>query len=212
MPRTAIKVTELRKWFPADDRFAATVARLCILREDLKLEGLGAIARGMGKLDRNSVSWRKLYFLRNSIKTLAEIRSALETLRQIKRFQKLLAKESKKHQKQFESFCKMMTSTHNLVRELRNAVGGHVLHENVARALDSQEFDWQGILEIGETTETLHYKFAGELLLAILLPDTPASKREARIIEILKTAGELTAALGTIDLVFWMYLKDRGVV
>jgi len=82
----------------------------------------------------------------------------------------------------------------------------------VARALDSQEFDWTGILEMGETTETLHYKFVGELVLAILLPNVPANKREARIIEIVKTAGELTAALPTIDLIFWMYLREKGVV
>jgi hypothetical protein len=212
MSMIAIKVTNLRKWFPANDPFAATVARLCILREDLKLEGLGAIARGMRKLDGNSVSWRILYFLRNSIKTLGEIRSAIETLRQINQFQKLLAKQSKEDQEKFESFCKMITSTHSLIKELRNAVGGHVLQGHIVRALDSQEFDWQGTLEMGETTETLHYKFAGELLLAILLPDIPASQREAKIIEILKTAGELTAALGTIDLIFWMYLKDKRVV
>ena len=212
MSMIAIKITHLRKWFPVGDRFAATVARLCILREDLMLEGLGAIARGMGKLDRNSIPWRKLYFLRNSIKTLAEIRSAIETLKQIKKFQDLLERESKENRKKFKSFCDLTNSTHSLIKELRNAVGGHILHESVVRALDSQEFDWMGTLEIGETPETLHYKFAGELLLAILLPNIPASKRGARIIEILKTAGELTAALGAIDLVFWMYLKERGVV
>jgi hypothetical protein len=55
----------------------------------------GAIAKGVGKLDRNTVAWRKLYFLRNSTKTLAEIRSAIETLRQLTTFQELLAKQSK---------------------------------------------------------------------------------------------------------------------
>lgn len=82
------------------------------------------------------------------------------------------------------------------------------MQENVVRAIDSQEFDWQGILEIGETTETLHYKFAGELVLAILLPNIPAAKREARIIEILKTAGELTAALRVIDLIFILDVSE----
>jgi hypothetical protein len=172
----------------------------------------GAIAKGVGKLDRNTVAWRKLYFLRNSTKTLAEIRSAIETLRQLTTFQELLAKQSKGTDKKIESFCSMMTSTHSLVKELRNAVGGHILQKNVEDAIDSQEFDWMGILEMGEPTENLHYKFAGELVLAILLPNVPASEREAKIIEILKTAMELTAALGVIDLIFWMYLKEKGVV
>jgi len=68
------------------------------------VDGLGTIAKGMGKLDRNTVAWRKLYFLRNSIKTLAEIRSAIETLRQLKSFQELLAKQSVAHRQQIESF------------------------------------------------------------------------------------------------------------
>ena len=212
MPRTAIKVTDLRKWFPAGDRLAAAVARLCILREDLMVDGLGAIAEGMGKLDGNTVAWRKLYFLRNSIKTLAEVRSAIETLRGLERFKELLAKQSPQHIQQFESFYSMITSAHSLVKEVRNAVGGHILQKSVEVALDSQEFEWMGVLEMGEPTENLHYKFAGELVLAILLPDVPASEREEKIIDILKTAGDLTAALGTIDLIFWMYLRDKGVV
>ena len=42
--KSRIRYISPRKWFPAHDPIAATVARLCILREDLYIELLGLAA------------------------------------------------------------------------------------------------------------------------------------------------------------------------
>lgn len=64
-----LRQIKLRRWFPPNDRFAATVARLCILREDFALEMWGLYAAHIKRLDGHSAIWRQLYFWRNLVKT-----------------------------------------------------------------------------------------------------------------------------------------------
>lgn len=212
MTRTHIRLITLRKWFPPNDAVAASIARLCILREDFKLEMNGVIAGTLSKLDGNSVGWRKLYFIRNSIRTLVEIRSAIETLRRLQDFQILLRKQSKQDRADFTKFMKKMEANYRLIKDIRDALGGHVLYQSTTKALDTLDFDWEGLLEAGEITSDVHYKFAGELVLAILLPNISADRRMKELVSIIKTAADLTAALGIIDCVVWMYLRDRHLI
>jgi hypothetical protein len=55
-----LRQMKLRRWFPPHDRFAATVARLCILREDFALEMWGLYAAHIKRLDGHSVIWRRM--------------------------------------------------------------------------------------------------------------------------------------------------------
>jgi hypothetical protein len=72
-----------RRWFPPHDPIARTVVRLSVLREDLYLEWLSLAADeititlanrpaqdGPG-VDDNGSDYRRIYFLRASIHTLA---------------------------------------------------------------------------------------------------------------------------------------------
>jgi hypothetical protein len=86
--RQRIYPIQLSTWFPPDDPIAVVVARLCILREDCYLELQGFVAepiqeRGhkpsnsFARMDDNSYHWRRLYFFRNYLRTLNEIRNTV---------------------------------------------------------------------------------------------------------------------------------------
>ena len=79
--RTRISHINISKWFPANDPTSTSVARLCVLREDLYLEIKGMVDEPLRSLDECSEDWRSIYFFRNSIRTFREIRSATETLK-----------------------------------------------------------------------------------------------------------------------------------
>ena len=92
MARTQLRHIILSKWFPSNDHIAIAVARLCILREDYLLELQGLIKQDFNpfdvsssvskpdSLDGNSPSWRRIYFFRNSLRTLNEIRNVVDGL------------------------------------------------------------------------------------------------------------------------------------
>jgi hypothetical protein len=92
MSKIYLRQMKLRRWFPPNDRFAACVARLCILREDFALEMQGLYKRGIKPLDSHSAIWRKLYFWRNLVRTLLEIRKTLESLNTVLEFKRVLKK------------------------------------------------------------------------------------------------------------------------
>jgi len=101
-----------------------------------------------------------------------------------------------------------MNSAYQLIKGIRDAVGGHVLHQSTSKALDALSFEWEGLLEAGEIVEDTHYKFACELVLAILLPDVPAIERMKKLESIIKTAASLTL----VDNLVLMYLRDRRLI
>src|SRR6267143_7232247 len=92
MMKTRTWNIKLRAWFPPHDPVATAIAALCILREDyvLDLQGLskwdgkieeyGRPLGGFPELDENSPGWRRLYFFRNSLRALREIRKVLDRL------------------------------------------------------------------------------------------------------------------------------------
>ena len=85
----------LREFFPPDDPIAVTIARLCILRQDLLLESEAIRQKSFPLLDLNGEEWRRLYFWRNSFRTLENIRSAIAALSNQKGFRLALSKEPK---------------------------------------------------------------------------------------------------------------------
>lgn len=75
----------LRKWFSPEDPLSTVVATLCILREDYFIDLIGLNKGGINvwaesqndtgfpDLDENSSGWRRLYFFRNSLRTLTKM-------------------------------------------------------------------------------------------------------------------------------------------
>jgi hypothetical protein len=106
--RSNIFHIRIKEWFPADDPVAVVLAKLCVLREDYLLELAGIVMSdqpfGTCKptysaldvdFDENSSGWRRMYFYRNSLRTLYEIRQEIDDVYRDAKLKKALEKESK---------------------------------------------------------------------------------------------------------------------
>src|SRR6266478_2048712 len=119
MPKIYVRQIKLRRWFPPHDRFAACVARLCILREDLFLEMAGIRASRIQMLDGHSVVWRKIYFWRQLVKTVGEIRQTIDVLNsRVPEFRSVLKKQRTEWRKKFDSMVKKLAQERLLVKEM----------------------------------------------------------------------------------------------
>src|SRR5712692_7799419 len=120
MPRAAhVSILKIRKWFPPDDPLAAKIARLCILREDLLLEMEGVFTEDIHELDDHSAEFRRMYFLRNLVRTQIELSSAIQVLLKDQEFKNLLAKESAQIQRDFRKAARAIGRAHPLAKEVR---------------------------------------------------------------------------------------------
>jgi hypothetical protein len=209
--KTYVREMRLRRWFPPRDRFAATVARLCILREDFALEMWGIHASGIKALDKHSAQWRRMYFWRSLVRTLWEIRRALETLLTVTEFKRALVRRPA-WKKKFDNLIRKLAKNAGLVQRTRDSLGGHVLQRSVENALDGMTFDRYGYVEVGRTLKDLHYKFAGELVGEILLAGVPEAERIQEAEIHFRTIAELLPVFEIIDIIFTIYADSRKLV
>jgi hypothetical protein len=212
MIKTYVREMKLRRWFPPNDRFAATVARLSILREDFGLEMWGIYAGRIGSLDKHSAQWRRLYFWRNLVRTLWEIRRALETLFTLPEFKRLLREQPLRRKRKFDDLLKKLSAGQVIVKGIRDSLGGHVLQRSVEKALNSMSFDRWGYIEVGRTLRETHYKFAGELVGEILLAEVPEAQRVSEAERHFRMVAELLPVFELIDIIFSMYAGARKLV
>jgi hypothetical protein len=96
-----------------------------------------------------------------------------------------------------------------LVKTLRNDVGGHVRYEKVAEALNGMPTDKWGFLELGETQNRTHYRFAGELVLEMQIAGLPDERRIPEIERQLRETAKLLPVFALMELVFATYAEDR---
>jgi hypothetical protein len=212
MSKTYVRQMNLRRWFPPHDRYAASVARLCILREDLALEMWGLYARGLGRLDRHSLIWRRLYFWRNLVKTLWEIRKTIESLNTVPEFKRALKVQPARRRKQFEKVVMQLETHQDLVKKMRDSLGGHVLSRTVEQALNNMPFGQFGYVEVGGKQKNMHYKFAGEIVVRMLLGDVPEALEEIEANRHFKTVASLLQVFSLIDLIFSIYTDGRNLL
>jgi DNA mismatch repair ATPase MutS len=185
------------------------VARLCILREDLYLETMALMEESIPSLDKNSPPWRLMYFWRNSIRTLLEIRSALETLQKDKEFLDSISVQPEKFQEAFNKLVHKIRTAHEFLKDVRNEIGGHVQLQAVQEALEHMDMDSNGLIELGPVIAESHHRFASQLVGQILLRDVPNESWESHLNEILGKTAELSAALEAIDIVLLAYMDAR---
>jgi len=205
-------VVRLGKWFPADDPLAASVARLSILREDFLLELRGIYAHSISALDTHSDAWRRIYFFRNSVRTLWEIQGAFTAIRKNLEFQRILQKRSSKEQTQLAQISARLNAAASLTKEIRNSVGGHVLTKAVSRALSNMPSDKWGTLEVGSVIGTTHFKIAGELIAEMLVAGTPDHKKQEKMEADFRTMASLLPVVTSLELVLAMYVNARGLL
>lgn len=204
----------LPRFFPPEDPIAVTVARLCILREDLLLEGQAIRQLSLGPLDSNGEEWRRLYFWRNSFRTLENIRSALHALNCKPEFKRALSKECIEVQKGFQKLGKALTKvSEQFLKDLRNTLGGHVKETAVCEALKSMETDQKGLLQISDgLVRDQHYRFTSVLILQMLLPAGPVKNRKQELKRRSRKVAILMWAVLIIDEIFNTYIKSRRLL
>lgn len=208
----------LGRWFPPNDPIATSVAKLCILREDyfLELHGMviGGIAiyddsRPLQGLDENSSGWRRIYFFRNTLRTLTEILGVVRRLYSDDVYRDALANEAKPLQDAFADLNEAMIAIPEIIKELRDKIGGHILHSSVQDALDKLTLDSTGYYQQGEIRGTSHYRFSSELVLSMMLPGIPGNEVFPKLDELLSSAAQFVRALGPIDGVIAAYHRTR---
>jgi|SRR6267154_2919001 len=210
--KTYVRIVRLGKWFPAGDPLAAAIARLSILREDFMLELRGIYAKSITALDTHSEAWRRIYFFRCSVRTLWEIQGALTTIRTNSEFKRILQKRLAREQDQLKQISSKLNTAASLTKEIRNAMGGHVLPEAVALALETMPSDTWGVLEVGSVIGATHFKMAGELIREMLIAGVPDDQRVVRLETSIRTMASLLPVIKNLELVLAMYADARGLI
>jgi len=224
MAQAHIRHINLRNWFPPDDPIAVLVVRLCVLREDYLLELQGLIKKDFNvfdpsmsaskadSLDGNSPSWRRIYFFRSSVRTLNEIRNAVERLFVDPMQKAALAKEGLELQQAFEQLRGKFSGLSGTIKDLRDRIGGHVLHGGVKDALEGMDPGRNALLELGETVEGTHYRFAGDIALAVMFPKESEDVVIAKAQDLFEKTAQLVFIVGHIDKIFEMFILGRGLL
>lgn len=222
--RTRTYPVSLTHWFPSDDPIAIAIAKLCVLREDyfLELQGIvtpgagplegGTTGRGIPELDENSASFRRQYFFRNSMRTLDELRNLVERMHTHPPDKKALAKEPRILVDGFKKLREQLGPTSKLIKNLRDSVGGHVLHsglENILRGLDP---DMNGFFQEGEIRGKTRYKFTNELVLSMILDKVESQNKEEKIEMLLSSTAQLVFIIEVIDQLIRAYIVDRKLL
>jgi len=207
------RIFRMSKWFPPNDLLAAKIARLCILREDFLLEMNGVLTPQIKDLDGHSEEWRRLYFVRNLIRTLREIEAGMQRLFSDPEFSAVLAAQESEVQKQFTNHVASMAKGIGVLKEVRDDICGHVQEAPIRETLNELEnSDLCGILETGPTLQRTYYKFAGELVVQILVRGAPDSEKHKVFLEKLEKIGDLIEAFALIDRALYIYMEERSLL
>ena len=156
--------------------------------------------------------WRLTYFWRNSVRTLFEIRSAIERLYREDEFRTALENQPVALQDAFKTLKDNIVKAHGVLKPIRNSIGGHVLQQAVEEALSNMDFERGGLIELGERVHDTHYRFVSELLGVVWLAGNAGSEWKEKIDKTIKLTAELSRALETIDIVFYTYMKSRRLL
>ena len=98
------------------------------------------------------------------------------------------------------------------LRAIRHSLGGHISQSSLQAALDAMDSSRRGEIEIGQTVAETHYKFAGELVLEVLLSEVSDSQREAKYRNYLDMLSGLLPVIESLEMLVIWYAQHRGLV
>jgi hypothetical protein len=186
------------------------MARLCILREDLFIELRGMVDDPLPGLDECSISWRQIYFYRNLVRTVQEIRKALHEIECEKAFKAELGDKLPQVHEALDTIGKMFSDSHAEMKKIRNEFGGHINSTAIAEGLHRIAADTKGLFQAGLAPVDIHYKFAIEFVGAAMLRQVPLASAEAEWDRIFSVVVNLAfEALRGIDTLFDSYVHIR---
>jgi hypothetical protein len=163
-------------------------------------------------LDECSTDWREIYFFRNSVKTLLEIRSAIEKLKSKKAFVRTLSHQPAPLNKALGELSRALNEAHILIKKLRNEVAGHLPHEAIDEALKKIALDTECLVQMGNKPKEIHYKFSLEFIGATMLRHVAFPDAEKEWQSILTTTLQIGfKAIKSIDMLFVAYSRMRNL-
>jgi hypothetical protein len=213
--KTRIVKVNLAKWFPSDDDLATKMARLCILREDLMFQFQCAIkSHDVPIKDDYGSAWRETYYFRQMFGTLQEIRRAIESLAQDVNFKSFLQAQSPKLRQEFTQLKKQFDAERDKIKTIRAEIGVHIEEKIVGEALQNMSDERWGFLHFSQRgAAKTHYKFAGELIMSIMLRNTPDKKQLHKAQEIVNVlTNTIQNLFSIIDWIFLNYAIDRKLL
>ncbi len=104
-----------------------------------------------------------------------------------------------------------LNTVHSLIKKLRNEVAGHLPHEAIDKALHRIAPNTTCLLQMGNKTKEIHYKFALELGATMLrhVEFAEAGKEWHKILKSTLQTGFKT--IQSIDALFVAYSRIRNV-
>src|SRR6266478_2975140 len=115
-----------------------------------------------------------------------------------------------------EAICGARTSMAkgiDVLKEVRDDICGHVQEAPIRKTLNElANSDLCGILETGPTLERTYYKFAGELVVQILVRGVPDMEKRKALMEKLEKIGNLVQAFALIDRALDIYMEERNLL
>jgi len=173
----------------------------------------GVLTEQIKDLDGHSEEWRRLYFVRNLIRTLREIEAGMQRLLSDSEFAVLLVAQEPAVQKQFAEHVTSMAKGIDVLKEVRDDICGHLQEAPIRETLNElANSDLCGILETGPTLERTYYKFAGELVVQILVRGVPDTEKHKALMEKLEKIGNLVQAFALIDRALDIYMEERNLL
>jgi hypothetical protein len=172
----------------------------------------GVYAEELKEFDEYSSHYRKMYFLRNLIRTQTELSGAIQSLLNNAEFKALLEKQTPETQETFRMGAAVIGKAHTLAKEVRNDICGHVLEQAVKAALERIDPESFGFLDVGRQANHTHYQFADELTAEMLLKDVNREDRRTISSSKYSTIANLFRIFGLIELCFVIYAQDRGLL
>ena len=112
----------------------------------------------------------------------------------------------------FKALKDDIVRAHDVLKPIRNSIGGHVLQQAVKKALSNMDFERGGLIELGDRAHDTHYRFVSELLGVVWLAENPATEWKEKIDKAIKLTAELSRALKAIDIVFYTYMESRRLL
>jgi len=129
--------------------------------------------------DDNGGLYRKIYFMRASLRTLSEVRGGIPVLVAKRRFTRYYKRWDKKRFLELKDFLAELARNLEEFIRIRDAFGGHVLSPAVEKALKTMDFGEQGRYEVGPTMNETHFSFAATICVQALLQAVPKKERDA---------------------------------
>jgi hypothetical protein len=163
-----------------ESEFERSIARLCVLYEDLRIELFGAAMDTPTRIDVLSPDYRRNYFLRRAVATLKEFRDAIDQVRVTAEFRQLEARATRENDKYYlEDWIPAIdffNANGRTLTTIRNDVGGHFGREAAVNAFEEIAQDYPIRMEIQYDIDDrvqMLLPFVIELSLAALLKHVP---------------------------------------